>query len=178
MDKIVNLCLNIFMAACAGIGVYIAFYPPSQRALAPGTEGKIISGALTMTPWWAYLLIVLGAVFLLTNWAKMLMAWAQKGKPQNFDTHPTQILSQTYKYMTIPIDGFQYVDCVFENVILKYEGKAGGGLSNCRFLKGPTTLQSSNPAVQQTIVLMHALIKAGGFNPELRHHVPPDASRK
>lgn len=45
-----------------------------------------------------------------------------------------QIYHRTFMDETVPLDGYYYHDCVFDNVTLEYEGKGGVGLDNIHFV--------------------------------------------
>jgi hypothetical protein len=81
----------------------------------------------------------------------------------------TQIRGQTFKDQTVPLDGKEYIDCTFDNVVFAFEGKAGFQLTNVHFEKGSKFgISSDNPVVKATLQLMTVFVKLerGEVQPE------------
>ena len=89
---------------------------------------------------------------------------------QNTNTQPstnfrpdyplTEIRGKAFKEETVQLDGNNFVDCTFNNVVLKFDGQAPFSFTNDHFT-GKFSLTSSNPVVKTTIELMDSFIKAG-----------------
>ena len=66
----------------------------------------------------------------------------------------TQVRNQEFRNSEIPVDGYQYWDCTFENVTFSFAGMEPGGFINCHFRKGGSmAITSKNPVVMQTLEL-------------------------
>ena len=76
-----------------------------------------------------------------------------------------QIQTKTFKNETIQIDGNEFIDCTFDNVIFKFDGQAPFRFTNGHFqtpLKFGVT--SSNPVVKATIEIMSIFVKLESQN--------------
>ena len=61
----------------------------------------------------------------------------------------------TYKNETVRIDGNQYVDCTFDNVVLQFDGEAPFGFTRGHFAPGSkVSIASPNPAIKAAIELV------------------------
>jgi len=70
----------------------------------------------------------------------------------------SKIQAKTFSNETVQIDGNEFIDCTFDNVIFKFDGKAPFRFSNDHFQgHSKYSITSSNPIVTSTIQLM------GGF---------------
>jgi hypothetical protein len=70
-----------------------------------------------------------------------------------------QIRQATFKDQTVPLDGNEYVDCTFNNVMFKFDGQAPFRLTNDHFENhSKLGITSDNPAVSSAIQLMTALV--------------------
>ena len=67
--------------------------------------------------------------------------------------------AKTYKDETVQIDGNNFVDCTFDNVVLRFDGQAPFRFTNDHF-NGKFSLTSNNPIVKATMGLMGSFIKA------------------
>jgi hypothetical protein len=66
---------------------------------------------------------------------------------------------KTYKDETVQIDGNNFVDCTFDNVVLRFDGQAPFRFTNDHF-NGKFSLTTNNPVVKSTMELMASFIKA------------------
>jgi hypothetical protein len=57
---------------------------------------------------------------------------------------------------TVRLDGKRFVDCVFTNTTLEFEGNAPFSMEGETYISGTVTVRSDNPIVKQTIKLMLA----------------------
>jgi hypothetical protein len=68
-----------------------------------------------------------------------------------------QIRGETFKDMTLQIDGREYIDCYFENVSFFYQGNAPVRFTNCHYPKGTTfSFVSKNNAINQELINLSA----------------------
>jgi hypothetical protein len=73
----------------------------------------------------------------------------------------TKIQTKTFKNETVQLDGNEFIDCTFDNVVLKFDGKAPFHLTNDHFVQPlKFTIASDNPIIKATIELMIAFLKA------------------
>jgi len=73
----------------------------------------------------------------------------------------TKIQTKTFKNETVQLDGNEFIDCTFDNVVLKFDGKALFRLTNGHFVQPlKFTIASDNPIIKATIELMAAFLKA------------------
>src|SRR5580704_4963846 len=71
-----------------------------------------------------------------------------------------QIRQTTFKDQTVALDGNEYVDCTFINVMFKFDGQAPFRLTNGHFENhSKFGITSDDPAVNSTIQLMTALVE-------------------
>jgi hypothetical protein len=69
-----------------------------------------------------------------------------------------QVQGKTFKNETVQLDGNDFINCTFDNVILKFEGQAPFRFTNAHFVEqSKFSLASDNPAVKAALELM------GGF---------------
>ena len=73
----------------------------------------------------------------------------------------TKIQTKTFRNETVQLDGNEFIDCTFDNVVLKFDGKAPFRLTNDHFVQPlKFTIASDNPIIKATIELMGAFLKA------------------
>jgi hypothetical protein len=66
---------------------------------------------------------------------------------------------KTYKDEIVQIDGNSFVDCTFDNVVLRFDGQAPFRFADDHF-NGRFSFASNNPVVKATMELMGSFIKA------------------
>ena len=70
-----------------------------------------------------------------------------------------KIQTKTFSNETVQIDGNEFIDCTFDNVIFKFDGTAPFRFSNDHFQgHSKYSMTSSNPIVTSTIQLMGAFL--------------------
>jgi hypothetical protein len=70
-----------------------------------------------------------------------------------------KIQTKTFSNETVQIDGNEFIDCTFDNVIFKFDGTAPFRFSNDHFQgHSKYSLTSNNPVIKSTIELMGAFI--------------------
>ena len=73
----------------------------------------------------------------------------------------TQIQTKTFKNETVQLDGNDFIDCTFDNVVLKFDGRAPFRFTNDHFAqRSKFTIASDNPIITATIQLVSAFLKA------------------
>ena len=73
----------------------------------------------------------------------------------------TQIQTKTFKNETVQLDGNDFIDCTFDNVVLKFDGRAPFRFTNDHFARDSKfTVASDNPIIKATIQLVSAFLKA------------------
>jgi hypothetical protein len=89
------------------------------------------------------------------------------------DAATTPILNRMFTNEDVQLDGYEYVNCTFENVTFYYNGTAASRMTNITFSPNSTIrLMTKNPIIQQTMIIMDTLQKAtgtGGPRFELRN---------
>jgi hypothetical protein len=71
-----------------------------------------------------------------------------------------QIQSRTFKNETVQIDGNEFIDCTFDNVIFKFDGQAPFRFTNDHFhLPSKFSIGSDNPVAKAAIELVSAFQK-------------------
>jgi len=77
-----------------------------------------------------------------------------------------QVWNKTFKGETVKLDGYEYVNCTFDDVTLEYNGTAPARFDGKMIVRQPeekvVTIKSSNKIVQQTMLLMIGLHRALG----------------
>ena len=72
-----------------------------------------------------------------------------------------QIQAKTFKNETVQLDGNEFIDCTFDNVVLKFNGQAPFRLTNVHFIEpSKFSIASDNPVIKSTLELMSAFFKA------------------
>ena len=90
------------------------------------------------------------------NWAVKPVTQAELDKPLE------QVWGKTFINERIALDGKEYVDCTFQNVMFDYEGTASFRLTNCHFTPGgDTAFGSRNPIVKQAMFIANFLNQSG-----------------
>jgi hypothetical protein len=116
----------------------------------------------------------------------VVLAWVAVGfdyYDRHFSTpqwtsHPLiQVRDRTFGAQTVPLDGYEYVNCDFDDVSFEFQGKAPSRLTDSRIHlsqgKNRVTLRSQNPIVTHTLTIVSALNKAMGItNQELQSEDP------
>ena len=73
----------------------------------------------------------------------------------------TTIQTKTFRNETVQLDGNEFIDCTFDNVVLKFDGKAPFRFTNDHFARDSKfTIASDNPIITATIQLVSAFLKA------------------
>ena len=68
-----------------------------------------------------------------------------------------EIRGETFKNMTLQLDGREYIDCYFENVRFFYQGIAPVRFTNVHYPKGTTfNFVSNNNAINQELINLSA----------------------
>jgi hypothetical protein len=77
----------------------------------------------------------------------------------------------TYKYKdvwrhifnneTVPLDGFRFHECEFNEVTMAYQGNAPVEMVNCKITPYKSALDTNDPVVLMTMNLMHQLNEIG-----------------
>ena len=95
----------------------------------------------------------------------------------------TQVRDRTFKGRTIQLDGYDYINCTFEDVTFEYEGTAPTRFTG-KYIVRPgswkdVTLRSNNPVVKQTMLITMQLNKIVGVPEgtvalEVESNIPED----
>ena len=82
------------------------------------------------------------------------------------DASLKQIYHQPFKNETVDLDGFDYVDCTFDNVTFRYNGTAPSRMTDSHFINmkegSVIRVESKNPIVKNTIVIMATIFSVAG----------------
>jgi hypothetical protein len=114
------------------------------------------------------LFAALGIAVLLSSWALFAVSLGWIGAGPNFsDQNLKQIVNQTFRNETVDVDGKEFLECTFENVTFKFEGKRAFRFINVKFVR-PSYYRflTSNPVVTQTASLLNTLENLTGMNIE------------
>jgi len=74
-----------------------------------------------------------------------------------WDRPLVQVWQKEFKNQTVPLDGLEYVECIFENVTFEYEGKGPTRFTNSKIIGQQTRIHTHNPVVAQTMTLVTGL---------------------
>jgi hypothetical protein len=80
--------------------------------------------------------------------------------------HYTEVWNQSFKNLTVELDGISYRNCSFQNVTFHYRGKAPFSLEHCNFA-GDLAIRSTNPPVKAALLLVAELQQVAGKTPKL-----------
>jgi hypothetical protein len=73
-----------------------------------------------------------------------------------------QIRDQTFKNQTVQVDGNEFINCTFDNVVFKFEGQAPFRFVTDHFENGSKLgVASDNRPIQAAIELTAAIMKVG-----------------
>jgi hypothetical protein len=71
-----------------------------------------------------------------------------------------EIREKTFKNETVQLDGNAFIDCTFDNVILKFDGQAPFRFTNDHFEnRSKIQITSNNPVISSTIALIGVFLK-------------------
>jgi len=161
-DRIIAALVLLFTAL-----TYYATLPPAPPP----------PGAILVTPWWVDALLLVGAMLWITMLARII--WFSGGTYDSV-ARKKQISGVIYKNQDIHIDGYEFVECTFENVTLWFEGKAPYSFINIK-TAGVIQFSSKNPIIADTIAMiagLHQILGPGtsvGVR-RIRRDQLPDAS--
>jgi hypothetical protein len=133
------------------------------------SEWKSAVSFITSSPYWAFAplaLILVATLILVGKEFGWLGPLKTTERATNFrDDYPMkQIWNATYDNQTVYLDGYEYIECTFGNVLLRFDGNAPFRLTNVHFTPNATIqLGSINPAVKQTTMLLSILAQQGKF---------------
>jgi hypothetical protein len=72
----------------------------------------------------------------------------------------TKIEAKTYKNETVRIDGNEFIDCTFDNVVFQFDGEAPFRFTNAHFVPGSKVIiGSTNPAITAAMGLENEISK-------------------
>lgn len=79
------------------------------------------------------------------------------GISSGFDPNPklVTVANRTIRNERVPLDGYEYLNCVFEHVTLVYEGRTGIRMIGCSFVDHGLDV-SSSPALSALLVWLTA----------------------
>jgi hypothetical protein len=71
-----------------------------------------------------------------------------------------QIQTKTFKNETVQLDGNEFIDCTFNNVVFKFDGQAPFRFTNDHF-QSPSkfSISSDNPVVKSTMEIVSLFVK-------------------
>jgi hypothetical protein len=71
----------------------------------------------------------------------------------------TKIEAKTYKNETVRIDGNEFIDCTFDNVVFQFDGEAPYRFTNAHFVPGSkVAIVSTNPAIRAAFGLENQVL--------------------
>ena len=71
-----------------------------------------------------------------------------------------KIEGKTYKNETVRIDGNEFIDCTFDNVVFQFDGEAPFRFTNAHFVPGSKVIiGSTNPAITAAMGLENEISK-------------------
>ena len=71
-----------------------------------------------------------------------------------------QIREKTFKNETVQLDGNEFINCTFDNVIFEFDGQAPFRFTDAHFENNSKYgLRSNNPVIKSTLEIMTAFIK-------------------
>jgi len=131
-----------------------------------------------MPPWLMYVGISLGIFLIGLAGGLIISEYREPSEAENkskrhfdFDMTPPNALVEKKRFANerVPLDGYIYRDCTFENVTFVYNGTRGVELSGNR-LVGKQRIASDNPSIDITILLLRGL---GGLSETFEVRLAP-----
>jgi len=145
----IEICLFVF-AALGGIGGLAA-----ALAWAGITPQQVFNRSPTMAPRWKlFIALSLFALSFLCSALALYLAMHQQ--PYFSDAITETIEGRSYVNEEVVLDGRKYVDCTFENVSFRYNGKASFQFMH-NIVRGTYRISSGNPAVGVTVGLLKGM---------------------
>jgi len=86
-----------------------------------------------------------------------------------------RIYSEKFENQTVPLDGFHYINPVFDNVTFDYEGVGQSQMDSATFVKrtgGIVRFRSQNKVVGQTVAIIARFAEASGCHINLTYSKP------
>lgn len=114
-------------------------------------------GGLIQSPVATWLLAAAFGVCFLVAWellfvGKKLRETAFPRAPKGWDLPLEKKFRINFKNETVAIDGFEFIECTFDSVTFKYQGRRSFRFTKCRG-RNSARMTTDNPVVGQTIVL-------------------------
>jgi len=103
-------------------------------------------------------ILVLSSLFIVTLLIGFFIGSASvnRNPSQFFDTQLTTVRNRVFTNEEVPLDGYDYISCNFNNVTFVYQGQAPFGFSN-NTVKGLHRFKSDSDVVVSTFMLISGL---------------------
>jgi hypothetical protein len=106
----------------------------------------------------------LGLIYILALVVSPIAGLAQQSPniQSNFraDFPLNKIEAKTYKNETVRIDGNEFIECTFDNVVFQFDGEAPFRFTNAHFVPGSkVSITSTNPAITAAFSLENEISK-------------------
>jgi archaellum component FlaF (FlaF/FlaG flagellin family) len=174
MDKYIGILIGLANTAFCGLGAYYA-RAAYYSSLPKKSAGQV--GISTMTVRKPIIVIgVIGILLLISTWVVIYITIAPHNKsisevqftkwPDPYQ--PITVVGKTFLNEKVPLDGYSYTHCTFNNVTFTYNGTTTIQVSDST-IKG-FTIKSDNPAVEGAILLTAALY---GLRANVEFKLPP-----
>jgi hypothetical protein len=69
----------------------------------------------------------------------------------------TEIVNQTFKNQEVPLDGYRYISCIFENVTFVYNNGNTGGIDTSSRFTGSVGFKSREARIQQILAFLQSI---------------------
>ena len=86
-----------------------------------------------------------------------------RSKSKWLNTHLKQIVKKKFCQQSVPLDGYEFIDCIFEQVTFEYEGMAPSRMTNCN-LVAPCNLHTNNPILGQVMDMYDQISQVVGHS--------------
>jgi hypothetical protein len=78
-------------------------------------------------------------------------------QPEKVTPKIEEIVNQTFRNQEVPLDGYQYIACTFENVTFVYNNGVTGGFDPSSCWTGSVGFKSREPRIQQILGFLQSL---------------------
>lgn len=125
-------------------------------------KGDAPMGAESARPVARYWPILTMALLTIAVYVAVIWDYHDRHRPSWNNTELVQVWDKTFTDETVKLDGFEYIDCTFDNVTFDYEGNSPGRITRGAFAKHEpgspmkVAVKSENPIVNQTLMILYS----------------------
>jgi len=144
---------GMFVLAAA-LALIAIFWQQIRLQIPDRTDDVFVFLATSRIAWFVMFVLCIGIIGTITR------ARNAYSPIFNYDQNLKQIRNRTFRNETVEIDGREFIDCTFDNVQFRYDGKAIPRFTNVHFkLNGTYAIASQNSAIAHAMIILDAIQK-------------------